>query len=77
MALKKALVSVLQDIVGPIFTSFMFISTFVLDLLKGADSALIQVAVAVLVLSFAAFYVARARAIWLHPKSQKKDKNES
>ena len=77
--IKKEIVSILQDIIGPIFTTFMFTATFVTDLVKEADSPLIEVAVAILVLSFAAFYVARARSIWLYPKENKKkdQKDES
>lgn len=73
---KREIVSILQDIVGPIFTGAMFISTYVLDLIKNTESPLIRVAVAILVLSFAAFYIARARSIWLTGHKKGND-NES
>lgn len=71
--LKRELISILQDIIGPIFTGVMFISTFVLDLIKDTNSPLIRISVAILVLSFAAFYVARARNIWVNGSEKNKN----
>jgi hypothetical protein len=70
---KKEIVNILQDIVGPIFTGVMFISTYVLEVIEDTESPFIRFAVAVLVLSFAAFYIARTRSVWIQSNKKKKD----
>lgn len=70
---KREVISILQDIVGPIFTGVMFISTYVLEVIEDTESPFIRFAVAVLVLSFAAFYIARTRSVWIQGNKKKKD----
>lgn len=76
----KPAVAILQDVVGPIFTAVMFVATFVLDAVKSIDSLLVEIPVAILVLSMAAFYFARLRKVWAegtHLNDQnKRDRNE-
>lgn len=75
----KILVSVFQDIIGPIVMVFMFMFAFVLDLIDKIEDPWVKFSVGILILAMAMFYIARFRKIWkegtqIHRQNQKRRK---